>query len=84
VTYGNFREEGNGTRLAPLASDSDFFFAAGYGLGVGLSNRIALSVVQEYGFTVHQKTGLEGNADTFIQGSTTRLSIKIGLGRMSP
>jgi len=77
----DFREDNTNKALAPLDGDKDFFLAFGYGVGFGISNRLAISIVQDAGVILHQRTGLEGNRDSYHQLLITRLGFRLALGK---
>ena len=79
--FDNFREDGSGQELAPLSGDKDFYMNLGYGLGYGISNRLAVALVQDASFIVHQRTGLSGNSSSFHRLLVTRLGLRLSLGR---
>ena len=81
VMYNNFREDGTSRALAPLKSDTDFFLSLGYGIGIGLSNRVSINLVQDYSLVMHQRAGLDGNDDTQQNLLLTRLGVRLGVGR---
>jgi hypothetical protein len=80
--YSKLRAD-DGTELAP-DTDQDFTFALGYGVGYGLGPRFQISVVQDFGFNLHQKAGLTNNANTTIQNRVTRLTLRYGLFSQKP
>ena len=80
--YSNLRAD-NGLRLAPR-SDQDLSFAVGYGFGYSVSPRFQISIVQDFGFVLHQREGLSGNEGSTIQQRTTRLNVRYGLFRQKP
>jgi len=77
--YASFRERGTGARLAPT-SDTDFSLAFGYGAGYQFSNSFAIDVVQDYGTSWHQRTGLDASADASATMRGTRIVGRFGLG----
>jgi hypothetical protein len=81
--YSNFRADEDGQRLAP-ESDQDLSFTLGYGFGYSVSPRFQISVVQDFGFVLHQREGLSGNERSTIQQRTTRLNVRYGLFRQKP
>jgi hypothetical protein len=80
VLFDNFREDATGQQLPPSSVDTDFFFTIGYGIGIGFSRRFSASIVQDYGFVVHQRSGLQGNFDAFQNVASFRLGLRVGLG----
>jgi hypothetical protein len=80
--YSNLRAD-NGLRLAPR-SDQDLSVAVGYGFGYSVSPRFQISIVQDFGFVLHQREGLNGDEGSTIQQRTTRLNVRYGLFRQKP
>jgi hypothetical protein len=80
--YSNLRSD-DGARLAPR-SDQDFSFTIGYGFGYSLSNRLQVSLVQDFGWTLHQQDGLANNESRTAQQRSTRLGVRYGLLRQKP
>ena len=78
--YDGFRENSTGRQLAPLYVDRDFFLSIGLGLGIGLSRRFSINIVQDYGLIVHQRGGLQGNASSNSRTYQTRVGTRIGVG----
>lgn len=78
--YSNFRERGNGGKLAPSTPDTDFTFAFGYGFGYSFSPRFSLDVVQDLATALHQKDGLGAGEGRSVRVNTTRLVARWGLG----
>jgi hypothetical protein len=79
--FDDFEEDGTGKSLAPIDGDKDFYLAVGFGVGFGLSDHFAVSLVQDAGVVLHQRTGLSGNRDSFRQLLATRLGFRFAFGR---
>jgi hypothetical protein len=77
----DFREDGTGKELAPIGGDKDLYISAGFGAGYGISNHFAVTLVQDAGFLLHQRTGLEGDRNDFHRVLITRLSLRIAFGK---
>ena len=75
--FSNFREQTTGAKLGPSSTDWDFSFTLGYGLGFGISDKASLEVVQEFGWILHQQTGLAAGASSYPRISVTKLAGKI-------
>jgi hypothetical protein len=82
--FANFRADDDDRDLAPLGGDRDLSFAFGYGFGYGVSERLQITLVQDFGVLFHQRTGLAGNEGSTIQQRVTRLSVRYGLFRQRP
>ena len=81
--FANFRAD-DGRALAPLGGDRDLSFAFGYGVGYGFGPRVQVTLVQDFGMVMHQRTGLAGNEGSTIQQRMTRLGVRYGLFRRRP
>jgi hypothetical protein len=79
MSYQNFRSDSDGAKLAPSA-ERDFSFIVGYGFGYAMSPRTDISIVQEYGFTIHESEGTSGGASNTLRSANTRLMLRFGLG----
>ena len=78
--YRNFTDDDTGEALAPLDGDNDFTLGVGYGFGYGFSSRTQIVLVQDFVTTLHQRHGLSGGANSFVQQRTLRLGLRYGLG----
>ena len=78
VQYGNFKLR-DGTPLPP-GTDRDITGTIGYGAGYGFGRTFQLSLVQDFGITMHQKDALPEDAGRVTQQRTTRLSLRYGFG----
>jgi hypothetical protein len=80
IEFRNFRARDSGERLGPLNGDRDLTFALGYGFGFGLSPRAHIALVQDFGYTFHQRDGLPASASRTTMNRSTRLGVRLGLG----
>ncbi len=55
IEFRNFRAKDNGENIGPPDGDRDLTFALGYGFGFGISNRAQIALVQDFGYTFHQR-----------------------------
>lgn len=78
--YSGFRARSDGRALAP-GSDADPAFAIGYGFGYGVGENTQVEFVQELAASLHQSTGLAAGTNTAIRSYTTRLGVRVALGR---
>lgn len=76
--YRDFREDGTDTQLAP-DEDTDFFASLGYGFGFPLGQRMTVTLVQDAGYSFHQRDGLSGSARTATRFFNLRAGIRAGL-----
>lgn len=79
--YRDFRTDADGTELQPTSPDKDISLAIGYGFGWGFGTRTQLMLVQDAAYTMHQRDGLSGQQNSNTTLYTTRLGLRIGLGR---
>ncbi|HJU89192.1 MAG TPA: hypothetical protein VJ672_07370 [Gemmatimonadaceae bacterium] len=75
--YRNFREDGTDTELAPDA-DTDFFVSLGYGFGFPIGQRTVVTLVQDAGYSFHQRDGLSGSARTATRFFNLRAGMRAG------
>ena len=78
--YSDFQERGTDIQLGPPKTDADFAFVFVYGLGYSFTRNFHVDVVQDWGNTLHQKTGLVSGEDTSARMSSTRLVARYGFG----
>jgi hypothetical protein len=81
--YSNLRAD-DGRTLAPTSGDTDLSFAFGYGVGYAVSPRFQITLVQDFGFALHQRDGLGGGERSTVQQRMTRLGVRYGLGSKRP
>jgi hypothetical protein len=80
VRYASFTVDSTGAKLPPTGGDTDFAFGLGYGFGFGFSDHAELTIVQDAALTMHQRTGLVGNASSLSQYYSTRIGLRIRSG----
>ena len=80
VEFRNFRADDSGETLGPPDGDRDFTFALGYGFGFGLSSRTQIAIVQDFGYTFHQRDGLPASSSRTTMHRATRVGLRIGFG----
>jgi hypothetical protein len=80
VEFRNFRSTSTGEKLGPLDGDRDFTFALGYGFGFGISSRTQIALVQDFGYTFHQREGLSASASRTTMHRSTRIGLRLGFG----
>jgi hypothetical protein len=78
--YSDFKERGTGADLEPRATDTDFTFVLGYGIGYAFSRNFQLDVVQDLATALHQKTGLQAGDNSTARISVTRLVARVAIG----
>jgi hypothetical protein len=80
VEFRNFRASDSGEQLGPPDGDRDFTFALGYGFGYGISSRAQVALVQDFGYTFHQREGLPASASRTTMNRSTRIGLRVGFG----
>jgi hypothetical protein len=80
IEFRNFRAKGSGEKLGPPDGDRDLTFALGYGFGYGISGRAQIALVQDFGYTFHQRDGLPASSSRTTMNRSTRLGLRLGFG----
>jgi hypothetical protein len=78
--YRNLHRDDNGAKLAPTDGNIDPFLTFGYGFGYTFNPTMALSIVQDYGLVLHERTGLSNDQSNTLTQRTTRLNFRMGFG----
>jgi hypothetical protein len=80
IEFRNFRAKGSGEKLGPPDGDRDLTFALGYGFGFGISGRAQIALVQDFGYTFHQRDGLPASSSRTTMNRSTRIGLRLGFG----
>jgi hypothetical protein len=80
IEFRNFRADDSGERLGPLDGDRDLTFGLGYGFGYGISDRTHIAIVQDFGYTFHQRDGLPASSSRTTMNRSTRVGLRVGFG----
>ena len=80
LEFRNFRAKDNGEALGPPDGDRDLTFGLGYGFGYGISRRAQIALVQDFGYTFHQRDGLPASSSRTTMNRSTRIGLRIGFG----
>jgi hypothetical protein len=80
MEFRNFRARGSDESVGPPDGDRDLTFALGYGFGFGISARAQVALVQDFGYTFHQREGLPAGASRTTMNRSTRIGLRIGFG----
>ena len=80
LEFRNFRSKDTGEKLGPVNGDRDLTFALGYGFGFGISSRTQIALVQDFGYTFHQREGLSASASRTTMHRSTRIGLRLGFG----
>jgi len=77
--YSDLRERRTGTALAPLEGDRDFGFTLGSGVGWAPGRRFQISLIGDLGFTIHKRSGRDGNLTHMNWLTGVRLVMRSGI-----
>jgi hypothetical protein len=80
IEFRNFRARDSGGQLGPPDGDRDLTFALGYGFGFGISGRAQIALVQDFGYTFHQRDGLPASSSRTTMNRSTRVGLRVGFG----
>jgi hypothetical protein len=80
IEFRNFRARGSGEQLGPPNGDRDLTFSLGYGFGFGISGRAQIALVQDFGYTFHQRDGLPASSSRTTMNRSTRIGLRVGFG----
>jgi len=83
AVYRNFQRDSNGQQLPPTGGNIDPFFTFGYGFGYTFNPTMQVSVVQDYGLVLHERTGLANDQSNTLTQRSTRLNVRMGFGNRS-
>jgi hypothetical protein len=79
VQYGAFEQDSPKQALAPEKANIDLLFSAGYGFGYSLSRDWRMELTAESAFSVHERDGLPGNAQTLSRQYLIGLVLRVGV-----
>jgi hypothetical protein len=82
--YRNIRRDSDGTALPPTGGNIDPFFTFGYGFGYTFNPTMQVSIVQDYGLVLHERTGLTNDQSNTLTQRSTRLNFRMGFGNRPP
>ncbi len=80
IEFRNFRAKDNGENIGPPDGDRDLTFGLGYGFGFGIPSRAHIALVQDFGYTFHQREGLSASASRTTMNRSTRIGLRVGFG----
>lgn len=78
--YRNLRRDSDNAELQPTDGNVDPFFTFGYGFGYTFNPTMQVSIVQDYGLVLHERTGLSNDQSNTLTQRTTRLNFRLGFG----
>ena len=80
LQYRNFRRDSDGASLSPTDGNIDPYFTFGYGFGYAFDRITQISVVQDFGLALHERTGLTSEQSNTLTQRTIRLNFRYGFG----
>ena len=80
VRYSNLRRDSDSKPLEPTGGNVDPFFTFGYGFGYTFNPTMEISIVQDYGLVLHERSGLSNSESNTLTQRTTRLNFRMGFG----
>jgi hypothetical protein len=80
LLYSNLRRDSDGSALAPTGGNLDPYFTFGYGFGYTINPTTQISVVQDFGFALHERTGLTSEQSNSLRLRSIRLNFRYGFG----
>lgn len=80
VDYMNLKRDDDKSSLAPTGGNIDPYFTFGYGFGYTVNPQMEVSVVQDFGIALHEKTGLTSQDSNTLRQRTLRLNFRYGFG----
>jgi hypothetical protein len=78
MRFDNFERESPREPLEPTSANHDFAFSIGYGFGYTFGTDWEFLLVPEYLNTMHERTGLAGNARVLTQHYGLHLGLRVG------
>lgn len=78
--YQRLKRDSDGQTLEPRDGNVDPFFTFGYGFGYTFNKAMELSIVQDYGLVLHERTNLSNAQSNTLTQHTTRLNFRVGFG----
>ncbi|MEO8193866.1 MAG: hypothetical protein ABI681_08435 [Gemmatimonadales bacterium] len=80
LQYRNLKRDSDGAALAPVSGNIDPYFTFGYGFGYTFNPALEISVVQDLGLALHERTGLTSDQSNTLRHRTTRVNFRYGFG----
>jgi hypothetical protein len=84
INYRNLKRDSDGASLAPTGGNIDPYFTFGYGFGYNFNPAMEVSIVQDFGLALHERTGLTSDQSNTLTQRTLRLNFRYGFGTRSP
>lgn len=80
LQYRNLRRDSDGAALAPSGGNVDPYFTFGYGFGYTFNPAMQVSVVQDFGLGLHERTNLTSEQSNTLRQRTLRMNLRYGFG----
>jgi len=80
LMYRNLKRDSDDAPLAPANGNIDPYFTFGYGFGYTINPTTQISVVQDFGLALHERTGLSSEQSNTLRLRTIRLNLRYGFG----
>ena len=80
IQYRNLKRDSDSSPLAPTGGNIDPYFTFGYGFGYTINPTTQISVVQDLGFALHERTGLTSEQSNSLRLRAIRLNFRYGFG----
>lgn len=80
LAYRNLKQDSNGEKLPPVNGNIDPYFTFGYGFGYTFNPSMQVSIVQDFGLALHERTGLTSEDSNTLTQRTIRLNFRYGFG----
>jgi hypothetical protein len=80
LAYRNLKRDDTKEKLAPTGGNVDPYFTFAYGFGYTLNPSAQVSIVQEFGLAIHERTGLTSEDSNTLTQRTLRLNFRYGFG----
>ena len=82
--YRNLKRDSDNAPLPPTGGNVDPYFTFGYGFGYTINPNTQISVVQDFGLALHERTGLSSEQSNTLRLRTIRLNLRYGFGNRTP
>ena len=77
INYRNLKRDSDGVSLAPTGGNVDPYFTFGYGFGYNFNPAMEVSIVQDFGLALHERTGLTSDQSNTLTQRTLRLNFPL-------
>jgi hypothetical protein len=80
LQYRDLKRDSDGAELAPSGGNVDPYFTFGYGFGWAINPVTQVSVVQDLGLALHERSGLTSDQSNTLRHRSIRLNLRYGFG----